>query len=81
MLYPLSYEGWDKKVLVRGYETAAGWSNRSHVIILGRGLAAAYGRGNPANEQVTERRSVVSDGLVDRRQKGDPPLVRYGITK
>ena len=41
MLYPLSYEGGPTKALVRGYEIVAGWSNGSHLIILGRGLAAA----------------------------------------
>ena len=41
MLYPLSYEGKPTKVLVRGYEIAGGWSNGSHLIILGCGLAAA----------------------------------------
>ena len=45
MLYPLSYEGRHTKALVRGYETAAGWSNGTHLVILGRGLAAAYGDG------------------------------------
>jgi hypothetical protein len=41
MLYPLSYEGRPTKALVRGHKIVAGWSNGSHLIILGRGLAAA----------------------------------------
>ena len=53
MLYPLSYEGRLTKALVGGHEIVAGWSNGSHLIILGRGLAAAYGTGSLANAQVT----------------------------
>jgi site-specific DNA recombinase len=41
MLYPLSYEGRPTKALVRGHEIVAESFHGSHLIILGRGLAAA----------------------------------------
>ena len=41
MLYPLSYEGRPTKALIRGHEIVAESFHGSHLIILGRGLAAA----------------------------------------
>ncbi len=41
MLYPLSYEGRPTKPLVRGHKCATRWLVGSHLIILGRGQAAA----------------------------------------
>ena len=37
MLYPLSYEGWDKKVLVTGYPRSSCFRPSSDLAALGRG--------------------------------------------
>jgi hypothetical protein len=76
MLYPLSYEGQRTKALVRGHEIVAGWSHGSHLIILGRGLAAAYWEGNVAEAQVTG----VGHGC-ERRFGGPLPRLRLVLNR
>ncbi len=66
MLYPLSYEGRRTKPLVRG-KCATRWLVRSHLIILGRGLAAACRHGTSQRRRSREWDASASAGLVDRR--------------